>query len=148
MIHFRFYKTERKINLVGNFYLSIKTTSFKRLLFPMDTCQFSYVQRTTFLPVTALGFEQSWEQLKVEFNYHGSGCPGATYYKTISCRGPELFAVVNNAWVLYYENEQWHRYISATDIRFGRMNTMLDEPERATNFSYLLTTVSARKIAA
>ena len=97
----------------------------------MDTCQFSFVQRTTYLPVTALGFEQSWEEIKVAFGYHGPGYPGATYYKTISLRGPEMFAVVNNEWVLYYEDEQWHRYISATDIKLGRMNIMLAEPERA-----------------
>lgn len=117
---------------VGNFYLSIKLSACERLLIRMDTCQFSYIQRTTYLPITALGFEQSWEQLKVEFDYHGPGYPGAICYKTISLRGPELFAVVNNEWVLYYENEQWHRYISAIDIKLGRMNMMLDEPERAT----------------
>jgi hypothetical protein len=97
----------------------------------MDTCQFSFTQRTTFLPVTTLGFERSWEQLQMEFNCHGSGYPGASYYKTISLRGPALFAVVNDTWVLYYENEAWHRYISAADIKFGRMNIMPAEPKRA-----------------
>ena len=98
----------------------------------MDTCRFSYVQKVTALPITAFGVERSWEQLQVEFDRHGPGYPGATYFKTISLKGPQLFAVVNNAWVLYHDNEQWHRYISATDIKLGRMNTMLDEPERAT----------------
>ena len=98
----------------------------------MDTCRFSYVQKVTALPITAFGVERSWEQLQVEFDRHGPGYPSATYFKTISLKGPQLFAVVNNAWVLYHDNEQWHRYISATDIKLGRMNTMLDEPERAT----------------
>ena len=97
----------------------------------MDTCQFSYIQRTTFLPVTALGVERSWEQLQEEFDYHGPGYPGATYFKTISLRGPELFALVNNTWVLYYENETWHRYLSATNIKLGRMNMMPVEPRQA-----------------
>lgn len=97
----------------------------------MDTCQFSYIQRTTFLPVTALGFERSWGQLQQEFGCHGPGYPAATYFKTISLRGPELFALVNNTWILYYENEAWHRYLSATDIKLGRMNMMPVEPKRA-----------------
>ncbi len=59
----------------------------------------------------------------MEFNYHGSSYPGATYFKTISLRGPEFFAIVNDT---------WHRYISATDIKFGRMNIMITEPKRAT----------------
>ena len=98
----------------------------------MEACQFSYVQRNTFLPVTALGFETSWEELKAEFKYHGPGYPGAAYYKTISFKGPESFAVVNNEWVLYYENEGWHRYISGTDVKLRRMNMLPTQLERAT----------------
>lgn len=98
----------------------------------MNTCRFSYVQKNTALPVTAFGVERSWEQLQAEFDRQGPGYPGAAYYKTISLKGPQLFAVVNNEWVLYHDAGQWHRYISATDIKLGRMNTMLDELERAT----------------
>lgn len=98
----------------------------------MDTCRFTYVQRNTFLPVHALGFEKSWEQLKVEFDCDGPGYPGAMYYKTISLNGPKLFAVVNEEWVLYHDNEQWFRYISATDVKIGRMNIMPTELPRAT----------------
>ncbi|CAF1494909.1 unnamed protein product [Adineta ricciae] len=88
----------------------------------MQTCRFSYLHRTTLQPITALGVERSWEDLKQEFNYRGSAYSGATCYKTISKQGPDLFAVVNNRMVLYYENEQWHCYKTATDIQIGAMD--------------------------
>ena len=97
----------------------------------METCQFSYIQRNTVRSITALGVERSWEQLQAEFNRDGPGLSGATYYKTISFRGPELFAVVNEECVFYHDKGQWQRYLTATDIKIGIMNIMSDELERA-----------------
>ena len=97
----------------------------------MDTCQFSYISLKTNLPTTALGVERAWDSLKAEFNRSGPGIPGANYYKTISFSGPQLFAVVDKNRVFYHDCGEWHRYITATDVKFGQMNITI-EPQRAT----------------
>ena len=88
----------------------------------METCEFCYISRATQLLVKALGIERSWDDLKLEFNRTGPGYPGAKYYKTISTTGPHLFAVVDKNTVLYHDNGIWQRYVTATDVTFGRMN--------------------------
>jgi hypothetical protein len=97
----------------------------------MDTCQFSYISLKTYLQTTAIGIERAWDSLKMEFDRSGPGIPGATYYKTISAQGPQLFAVVDENQVFYHDKGQWFRYITATDVKFGQMNTT-DDPQRAT----------------
>ena len=57
--------------------------------------------------------------MKTEFSQTGSGYPGAIYFKTISADGPQLFAVVDDKLVFYHENDCWHRYLTATYIKFG-----------------------------
>ena len=84
----------------------------------MNTCEFYYIRRRDNLPIQAKGIEKSWSELQREFGRNGSGYPGATYFKTISPEGPELFAVVNKKWVLYHDGGKWHRYITACDIKF------------------------------
>jgi len=84
----------------------------------MNTCEFYYIRRRDNLPVQAKGIEISWSELQREFGRHGPGYPDATYYKTISSEGPELFAVVNKKWVLYHDGDKWHRYITACDVKF------------------------------
>jgi hypothetical protein len=58
-----------------------------------DTCTFSYVAVKDFATRTTTGIERSCLDLKLEFNRQGGGLPGAKYYKTISGKGPKLFAV-------------------------------------------------------
>ncbi|CAF1102531.1 unnamed protein product [Rotaria sordida] len=84
----------------------------------MNTCEFYYIRRQDNLPIQAKGIEKSWPELQQEFGHTGPGYPGATYYKTISSEGPELFAVVNKRWVLYHERDKWYRYITACDLKF------------------------------
>ena len=84
----------------------------------MNTCEFFYIRRRDNLPIQAKGIEKSWPELQREFGHTGSGYPGAIYFKTTSSEGPELFAVVNNRWVLYHEGGKWHRYVTACDIKF------------------------------
>lgn len=89
----------------------------------MSTCEFYYIRSRDNLPILAKGVEKSWPELQAECQRTGPGYPNATYYKTISDEGPELFAVVNKKWVLYHEGGTWHRYISACDLKF---ETVLD----------------------
>ena len=84
----------------------------------MNTCEFYFIRRRDNLPIQTTGIEKSWSELQLEFGRTGPGYPGATYYKTISSEGPELFAVVNKKWVLYHDEGKWHRYITACDIKF------------------------------
>jgi hypothetical protein len=102
----------------------------------MNICEFYYIRRRDNLPVQAKGIEKSWSELQQEFNRKGPGYPDATYYKTISLEGPELFAVVNKKWVLYHDGGKWHRYITACDIKFETISgnksnstPMSNEPE-------------------
>jgi hypothetical protein len=88
----------------------------------MNTCEFYYIRRRDNLPIQAKGIEKSWFELQREFGRNGLGYPGATYYKTISADGPELFAVVNKKWVLYHDGGKWHRYVTACDIKFETIN--------------------------
>jgi hypothetical protein len=98
----------------------------------MDVCEFSYINSRTNLPTTALGIERSWDNLKAEFNRSGSGIPGATYYKTISFQGPQLFAVVGENAVFYHDKGEWHPYLTAINVRFGQMNIAYDQPRATT----------------
>jgi hypothetical protein len=84
----------------------------------MNTCEFYYIRRRDNLPIQAKGIEKTWSELQREFGRNGPGYPGASYFKTISSEGPELFAVVNQRWVLYHDGGKWHRYITACDIKF------------------------------
>lgn len=84
----------------------------------MNICEFYFIRRRDNLPIQAKGIEKSWTELQKEFGRKGPGYPDATYYKTISPEGPELFAVVNKKWVLYHDGGKWHRYITACDIKF------------------------------
>ena len=97
----------------------------------MDTCEFSYISRADSMPKRVLGIERSWEELKEEMDRTGSGYPGAAYFKTISVQGPHLFAVINDDSVFYHDNNQWYRYITAYDIRFGTMESNDPNPARA-----------------
>jgi hypothetical protein len=85
------------------------------------------------MPKRVLGIEQSWEELKRDFNRAGPGYPGAIYFKTISAQGPQLFAVVADSVVFYHDNGQWHRYITACDIKFGMIESNTFNVSRATN---------------
>ncbi len=85
------------------------------------------------MPKQVLGIERSWEELKEELGRKGPGYPGATYFKTISYEGPQLFAVVNDDSVFYQEHGQWHRYITAYDIKFDRIESIDTNPKRATS---------------
>ena len=84
----------------------------------MTTCEFFYVSRATNLPIKAVGTKTTWLELQQEFNRKSEAYPDAEYFRTISEKGPKLFAVVNRKWVLYHENEEWHRYISACDVKY------------------------------
>lgn len=99
----------------------------------MDTCEFSYISRADSMPKRVLGIEQSWEELKRDMGRTGPGCPGGVYFKTISVQGPQLFAVVNNNFVYYHENDRWYRYITACDIKFGMMECNNNNITRATD---------------
>jgi hypothetical protein len=85
------------------------------------------------MPKQVLGIEHSWEELKEELGRTGTGYPGATYFKTISYQGPQLFAVVDDNSVFYHDHGQWYRYITACDIKFGRIESSNTNPKRATN---------------
>lgn len=98
----------------------------------MDTCEFSYISRMDSTPRRVLGIEQSWEELKRDMGRAGSGCTGAIYFKTISAEGPQLFAVVDDHTVFYHEHGQWHRYITACDIKFGTIEPKNCNMVRAT----------------
>jgi hypothetical protein len=95
-----------------------------------DTCTFSYVATKDLAPRTTTGIERSWLDLKLEFNRQGEGLPGATYYKTISEKGPELFAVKPDQTVWYHDANKWHRYKTATDVKYGKLHSANLHPER------------------
>ena len=105
----------------------------------METCEFSYIGIKTHLLITATGIEKSWDSLKEEFNISGPGIPGATYYKTISVQGPQLFAVLVGTRVFYHDNGRWHPYNTASDIKFGLMNMTSEGIERATETNSIET---------
>jgi hypothetical protein len=86
----------------------------------MDTCQFSFISKRTYLEVTARGVERSWDDLKIECDRSGPGIPGATYYKRLGTAGPELFAVLDENQVFYHDAGEWHKYITARNVRFGQ----------------------------
>ncbi|CAF1035530.1 unnamed protein product [Adineta ricciae] len=84
-----------------------------------DTCTFSYISIRDCQPKIATGIERAWLDLKLEFSRQGEGLAGAKYYKTVSLQGPQLFAVKFDQTVWYHDNNEWHRYITATDIKYG-----------------------------
>lgn len=84
----------------------------------MTTCEFFYISNQTNLPIHAIGLKTTWDDLKQRFNLTGNGYPDADFFLTISPRGPRFFAVVNQTWVLYNENSNWHRYITACGIKY------------------------------
>jgi hypothetical protein len=99
----------------------------------MDTCQFSYIRKKDDTKRTALGVEQSWEVLCVKLDRKGPGLAGGTHYFTISIDGPELFAADADDTNVYYHDEcQWHRYITAFDIKLSTMDDVgMGYPPRA-----------------
>ena len=87
----------------------------------MNTCNFTYNNIHTGLPVHTTGIERTWDELKEEFKLQKmSGLPGARYYKVIG-PGPELFAVIDTV-VFYQVEEHWHPYRTASNIQHGTMN--------------------------
>lgn len=89
----------------------------------MDTCQFTYISKLDDKKRTVLGVEQSWDVLCAKLGREGPGLPDGTHYFTISVLGPELFAVdVTGTSVYYHKEDQWHRYITACDIKFGTID--------------------------
>lgn len=97
----------------------------------LDTCQFRYIARNDSEPKRVLGIERSWEELKKEMNRTGPGYSNATYFKTISYEGPQLFAVVDDNLVLYHDLGKWHQYITAYDVKFGTIECSNINPDRA-----------------
>ncbi len=95
-----------------------------------DTCTFSYVASKDFAPRTTTGIERTWLDLKIEFSRKGEGLPGAKYYKTISEKGPELFAVKPDQTVWYHDADKWHRYQTATDVKYNKIHSADLAPER------------------
>lgn len=88
----------------------------------MDTCQFTYIRKVDDQKQTAKGIEQSWESLCARLNREGPGLSNGTHYFTISFEGPELFAVDSNGTDVYYHDAgEWHRYITAFNIKFDTM---------------------------
>jgi hypothetical protein len=102
-----------------------------------DTCTFSYVALKDSAPRTTKGIERSWLDLKIEFNRQGEGLPGAKYYKTISEQGPQLFAVKLDQTVWYHDANKWHRYQTATDVKYDKMHSEDLNPDRTTSVSTL-----------
>ncbi|CAF1093827.1 unnamed protein product [Rotaria magnacalcarata] len=88
-----------------------------------DTCTFSYIAAKDSSPKIATGIERAWFDLKLEFKRRGEGLPGAKYYKTISVQGPQLFAVRMDQTVWYHDADIWHKYITARDIKYGKMQS-------------------------
>ncbi|CAF1413203.1 unnamed protein product [Rotaria sordida] len=97
-----------------------------------DTCTFSYVATKDRAPKTPTGIECSWLDLKLEFNRQGDGLPGAKYYKTITKEGPQLFAVKPDQSVWYHDENQWHRYQTATDVKYNQIHSPDLNPRRGT----------------
>ncbi|CAF5092799.1 unnamed protein product [Rotaria sp. Silwood1] len=97
-----------------------------------DTCTFSYVATKDRAPKKPTGIESSWLNLKLEFGRRGEGLPGAKYYKTISVEGPQLFAVKPDQSVWYHDANQWHRYQTAADVKYGQIHSPDLNPRRGT----------------
>ncbi|CAF3278128.1 unnamed protein product [Rotaria socialis] len=95
-----------------------------------DTCTYSYIAVKDCCPKIATGIERTWFDLKLEFNRRGEGLPGAKYYKTISAQGPQLFAVKMDQTVWYHDADRWHMYMTARDIKYGKMQSPDLNPER------------------
>ncbi|CAF1180249.1 unnamed protein product [Rotaria sordida] len=95
-----------------------------------DMCTFSYISAKDYAPTTATGIERSWLDLKLEFNRKGDGLSGAKYYKTISVQGPQLFAVKMDQTVWYHDENKWHRYQTATDVKYDKIQLPDLNPRR------------------
>ncbi|CAF1093266.1 unnamed protein product [Adineta steineri] len=66
--------------------------------------------------------------LCMEFNRNGPSCPvrNAVHFKRVGLVGPELFAVcLDTLQIFYHDEDQWHQYQSARNIRFGRSQQLL-----------------------
>ena len=99
-----------------------------------DTCTFSYIAKRDWAPKTAVGVESTWLALKLEFNRQGEGLPGARYYKTISKQGPQLFAVKLDETVWYHDDNKWHKYLTATDIKYDILHSPNLNPQRTDSY--------------
>lgn len=84
-----------------------------------DTCTFTYVATKDYASKITTGVERTWRDLKIEFGRTGEGLPGARYFKTISPQGPQLFAVKTDDTVWYHDENKWHKYQTAADVKFG-----------------------------
>ena len=98
-----------------------------------DTCTFSYVAAKNSAPKTATGIEHTWLDLKLEFNRQWEGLAGAKYYQTISSQGPQLFAVKHDQIVWYHDENKWHRYQTATDVKHDKIHSENFNSKRATS---------------
>jgi hypothetical protein len=94
-----------------------------------DTCTFSYISKKDFAPKTATGVERSWFDLKIEFGRQGDGLSGAKYYKTVSKEGPQLFAVKLDQSVWYHDEGKWHKYQTATDVKYEEKKSNDDDDD-------------------
>ena len=99
----------------------------------MDACAFTYISKADSMPKHAIGIEQSWEELKRDFDRTGPECPDAMHFKTISLQGPQLFAVTNDNQVFYHDNGHWYRYITAFDVKFGIIESSSSNIQRTTS---------------
>lgn len=103
----------------------------------MDRCQFTYIALRDDMRCTAVGVEQAWEVLCAKLNRDGPGLPNGTHYFTVSPKGPELFAVVENDDhfdVYYHDCGRWFRYVTAYDVVFDTIPDTGDGcPPRATS---------------
>ncbi|CAF1555602.1 unnamed protein product, partial [Adineta steineri] len=77
---------------------------------------------------TILGVFDLWSNLCMEFNRNGPSCPvrNAVHFRRVSLVGPELFAVcLDTLQIFCHDQDQWHQYQSARNIRFGRSQQLL-----------------------
>lgn len=83
----------------------------------VEICQFTFTSNKTRKIMYVSGRESSWYDLKHRFNRQGGKLNSpASYYQTISPKGPELFAIRNDRSVFYHDNDQWLKYISAGNV--------------------------------
>jgi hypothetical protein len=83
----------------------------------VEICEFTFTSAVSLRYIDAKGIESSWYDLKRKFDLQGAECNSlASYYEKISQQGPQLFAIVNNTFVFYHDQDQWYNYRSAQNI--------------------------------
>jgi hypothetical protein len=102
-------------------------------MYELDTCQFNFTSMVDLRTKQVIGIESSWYDLKREFSREGDGCKQrASYYRTISADGPQLFAVDDDHAVYYHHDDVWSLYLSGRILKFGIMNSVDPHPPRST----------------